>query len=400
MQNPCPSELKAHWGLDPEVTHLNHGSFGACPKAVLAELHRLQIELEHGLSKFLSREASGRLQQARRSLGQFIGANPDNLVYLPNVTVAINSVLRSLPLCAGDELMVSSHEYNATRNVLEYVAEQSQSRVVVVEIPFPIEGPESVIERMRDAITPRTRLALIDHVTSSTGLLMPLAELIALFHEHEVEVLVDGAHAPGMISLDLEALAPDYYTGNCHKWICSPKGAGFLYVKPALQEQVRPAVISHGANSGLVGNARFRAEFEWTGTRDITPWLCVPKAISYLESLVPGGWSEVMRRNHELVVEGRQLIAAALSIEPPCPDDMLGSLATLHLPGSGDFEAEVATSALSLSPIQEALFDRYKIDVPVLSCPESGRPMLRISAQLYNELDDYERLARALREML
>jgi isopenicillin-N epimerase len=400
MQHPSPAELKSHWGLDPEVAYLNHGSFGACPKAVLAELHRMQIELEREPVTFLSREASGRLQAARRSLGEFVGANPDELAYLPNVTVAINSVLRSLPLRPGDELIVSNHEYNASRNVLDYVAQKTQSRVVVVEIPFPIEGPEVAIERMREAITPRTRLAMVDHVTSATGLLMPLAELIALFHEHEVEVLVDGAHAPGMIPLDLEALAPDYYAANCHKWICSPKGAGFLYVRPELQAQVRPAVISHGANAGLVGNARFRAEFEWTGTRDITPWLCVPKAISYLDSLLPGGFGEVMTRNHDLVVEGRALIAAALGVELPCPDDMLGSLAALHLPESSGFEAEIATSALSLNPLQEALFDRYKIEVPVLSCPESGRAMLRISAQLYNELDDYERLARALRELL
>lgn len=400
MVSPKASELKTHWGLDPEVTYLNHGSFGACPKVVLAELHRLQAELESEPATFLTRMARERLLAARRSLGQFVGANPDDLAFLPNVTTALNAVLRSLPLRAGDELIVSSHEYNASRNILEYVAQKTQSRVVVVEIPFPIAGPDVVMERMRDAITRRTRLALVDHVTSATGMLMPLAELIGLFHERDVEVMVDGAHAPGMIPLDIEALAPDYYTGNCHKWICAPKGAGFLYVRPDLQEQVRPAVISHGANAGLVGNARFRAEFEWTGTRDITPWLCVPSAISCMGSLLPGGWPEVMDRNHALAVEGRALLAASLGVELPCPDDMLGSLATLHLPESARFEAAASASALDLNPLQEALFHQHKIEMPVLSCPESGRPMLRVSAQLYNELDDYERLARALRSLL
>lgn len=400
MLNQQGPDLKSHWGLDPDITYLNHGSFGACPIEVLRELQRLQVELEREPATFLSREASVRLGAARESLGEFVAADPDDLVYVPNVTVAINSVLRSLPLCQGDELIVSSHEYNASRNVLEYVAEQNRCRVVVVELPFPIAGPHVVLERMRDAITPRTRLALVDHVTSATGLLMPLSELIELFHEHDVEVLVDGAHAPGMIPVDLRALAPDYYTGNCHKWLCSPKGAGFLYVRPDLQGQVRPAVISHGANANLEGNARFRAEFEWTGTRDITPWLCVPKAISYLASLLPGGWSEVMNRNHELVVEGRKLIAAALDVAVPCPEQMLGSLATLHLPDMPDFDAPAATSALSLNPLQEALFRQYKIEVPVLSCPASGKPMLRISAQLYNELSDYERLAGALQSLL
>jgi isopenicillin-N epimerase len=159
-------------------------------------------------------------------------------------------------------------------------------------------------------------------------------------------------------------------------------------------------VISHGANANLEGNARFRGEFEWTGTRDITPWLCVPEAISYLESLLPGGWSEIMNRNHELVVEGRKLIAAALDVAVPCPEQMLGSLATLHLPDMPDFAAPAATSALSLNPLQEALFRQYKIEVPVLSCPASGKPMLRISAQLYNELSDYERLAKVLQSLL
>lgn len=392
--------MKSHWGLDPEITYLNHGSFGACPKAVLAELHRLQIEMEREPATFLSRKAPERMAQARRALGAFVSAAPEDLAFVPNATMGINSVLRSLPLQPGDELIVSDHEYNASRNVLEYVAHESQSRVVVVEIPFPLSGPSIVVERMQRAVTSRTRLALVDHVTSSTGMLMPLAELIEMFHGRGVAVLVDGAHAPGMIPLDIEALSPDYYTGNCHKWICSPKSAGFLYVRPGLQNEVRPAVISHGANAGLEGNARFRAEFEWMGTRDITPWLCVPTAISYVGSLLPGGWPEVMSRNHDLAVEGRRLIAGRLGVEPPCPEEMLGSLATLHLPESKMFEAVYATSALDLVPLQEALFYQHKIEVPVLTCPESGKPTLRISAQLYNELDDYERLTQALEALL
>ena len=400
MIAPASASLKSRWTLDPEVAYINHGSFGACPKVVLDELHRLQMELEHEPGTFLSRKATERLAAARERLGAFVGANPDDLAFVPNVTEALNAVLRSMPLSEGDELIVSNHEYNASRNVLDFVAERSKCRVVVVEIPFPISGPDVIVSRMRDAITPRTRLALLDHVTSATGLIVPLAELIELFHASGVAVLVDGAHAPGMLPVDIEALAPDYYAANCHKWICSPKGAGFLYVRRDLQHQVRPAVISHGANSGLEGNARFRNEFDWTGTRDITPWLCVPTAIDYVGSLLSGGWDEVRERNHRLVVEARALLTEALDIAPPCPEEMLGSLATLHLPEIKNLKPSKATSMLWLDPIQEALFHEHKIEVPVLVCPASGRRMFRISAQLYNDLDDYARLARALEQYI
>ncbi len=394
------SELAKHWGLDPEIAHLNHGSFGACPTVVIDELHRLQRELESDLGSFLNRTSAARLAEARRALGGFLSADPDDLVFVPNVTFAINSVLRSMPLEAGDELLVCNHEYNASRIVLDFVAERAGCRVVVVDLPFPIDGSDIVVERFREAISERTKLALLDHVTSATGLVMPLAELIALFHDRGVRVLVDGAHAPGMMEVDLEALAPDYYGANCHKWICSPKGAGFLYVRRDLQHEVRPAVISHGANAGLEGNARFRAEFEWMGTRDITPWLCVPKAIETMASLVPGGWPEVRTRNHELAAAGRRAICERLGVEASCPDDMIGSLATIHLPPSERFGESASETTLSLDPLQEQLFHEHRIEVPVLRCPNSGRRMVRVSAQLYNDLAQYERLGSVLAGLL
>jgi isopenicillin-N epimerase len=395
-----PASLKAHWSLDPEVAYVNHGSFGACPKVVLAELHRMQRELEDEPGTFFCRKATDRLAAARESLGAFVGADPEDLAFVPNVTEALNAVLRAMPLNEGDELIVSNHEYNASRNVLDFVAERAKCRVVVVEIPFPIDGPNIVVERMREAITPRTRLALVDHVTSATGMVMPLKELVEMFHASGVAVLVDGAHAPGMIPVDIETLAPEYYAANCHKWICSPKGAGFLYVRRDLQHEVRPAVISHGANSGLEGNARFREEFEWMGTRDITPWLTVPVALEFMGTVLPGGWDEVRARNHALVVEARNLLIDTLNITPPCPDAMLGSLAALHLPEIKALKPSVATSALGLDPIQEALFHDHKIEVPVLVCPESGGRIFRVSAQLYNTIDDYARLAKALQQYI
>ncbi len=394
------SSFASHWGLDPDIIHLNHGSFGACPKVVLEQLHRLQCEAESDLGSFFNRTAPARFAAARQTLGRFLSVDGDDLAFVPNVTFALNSVLRSLPLSAGDELIVSNHEYNASRNVLDFVAERAGCRVVVVDLPFPITGPDVVLDRIFGAITGRTRLALLDHVTSATGLVMPIAQLIAGLRERGVAVLVDGAHAPGMVDLDIEALAPDYYTGNCHKWICAPKGAGFLYVRRDLQHDVRPAVISHGANAGLEGNARFRSEFEWMGTRDITPWLCVPAAIEFMQALLPGGWPQIRAHNHELVVAGRELICQRLGIPPSCPEAMLGSLATLSLPDTNNFPATSATSTLAQDPLQERLFGEHRIEVPVSRCPESGHRTLRVSAQLYNELADYEQLASALETLL
>jgi isopenicillin-N epimerase len=328
-----------------------------------------------------------------------VGAEADDLVFVPNVTTAINAVLRSHPLRADDEILVTDHEYNASRNVADYVARERDARVVVAKVPFPLHSPSQVVEAVLAALGPRTRLALLDHVTSQTGLVFPLEVLIPELRARGVEVLVDGAHAPGMLPLDLRALGADYYTGNCHKWLCAPKSAGFLVVRRDLQEQVRPAVISHGANAPVEPRARFRLEFGWTGTRDPTPALAVPEALRFLSGLVPGGWPEIMRRNRALALEGRRRIAASLAAELPCPDEMIGSLAALPVPELAGLPP-APTSALEPDPLQEALFREHRIEVPVLGCPAHPGRLLRISAQLYNRIEDYERLAAALAQLL
>jgi len=391
--------LRQRWCLDEDVVFLNHGSFGACPRSVLAEQSRLRDQLERNPVDFFMREAGGLLEAARTSLGGFLSAPPDDLAYVPNVTTGMNAVLRSLLFSRGDELLVTNHEYNASRNILEFVAAEQGATVVVVEIPFPIDSPETVLDRVMSAVTSRTRLALVDHITSPTGLILPLGELVRELHARSVEVLVDGAHAPGMVPVDLTELAPDYYGGNCHKWLCAPKGAGFLYVARELQSGVRPAVISHGHNAPVAEEERFRAEFDWTGTRDITPWLSVPHALRIMGEMLPGGWPEVMKRNHQLALEGRRIVADALEVPLPCPDAMVGSLATLILPESADLASEAGRAGLEAEPLQQALWERFRIEVPILSIPGSRHRMVRMSAQLYNERSDFEQLAAALREL-
>lgn len=393
-------EFKRHWGLAEDVIQLNHGSFGACPRKVLAAQQDLRDELERDPTRFFNRRAPRLIEEAREALGGFVGAPASDLAFVPNVTTALNAVMASLCIGPGDAVLISDLEYNATRNVVHHYARARGARVDTVHLPFPSSGQDEIQATFLEAITPETRAAVVDHVTSQTGLVFPIESITRALHARGIVVVVDGAHAPGMLPLDIASLAPDYYAGNCHKWICAPKGAGFLYVRPELQTQIRPAIISHGANSGLKGNARFRREFEWTGTIDPTAQIAVKDALAFMDGIVPGGFAEVMTRNRSLCLRARQRVLDAVGAGPPCPDEMIGSLATLPLPDSPRYPPPQATSALDPDPLLEDLMDRFRIQVPILTLP--GRPgrLLRISAQLYNDDDDYEALAEALRSVL
>ena len=386
------SDLAARWALDPEVVFLNHGSFGACPREVLAHQAALRAEMEAEPVRFLSREIDDRLDAARAALADFLGADADDLAFVTNATSGVNAVLRSLPFAAGDELLITDHAYNACRNALDFVARRAGARVVVAAVPFPIGTADAVVEALLARVTARTRLALVDHVSSPTGLVMPIARLVAELGARGVEVLVDGAHAPGMVPLDLATLGATYYAGNCHKWLCAPKGSAFLWVRRDRQPDVRPLTISHGANSPKAGRSRFRVEFDWTGTSDPTAWMTVPTAIACIGAMLAGGWPAVMARNRALALEARRLVGDALGTPPPCPDDMIGSLASVVLPDGPP--ADIGWRRPD--PLQRRLFDGWGIEVPVMSWPAPPRRLLRVSAQLYNDRADFTRLADAL----
>jgi isopenicillin-N epimerase len=389
------ADLAALWPLDRDVVFLNHGSFGACPAEVLRHQAALRAEMEAEPVRFLSRELDDRLDAARAALGEFVGADPDDLAFVTNATGGINAVLRSRRFAAGDELLTTDHAYGACRNTLEFVAERAGARVVVVTVPFPVASPDEVVAAVLAKVTPRTRLALLDHITSPTALILPIERLIAELGGRGVEVLVDGAHAPGMVPLNLATLGATYYSGNCHKWLCAPKGSAFLWTRRDRQPGVRPLTISHGATAVRADRSRFRLEFDWTGTSDPTAWLTVPKAIEYVGGLVDGGWPALMARNHALAVDARRLLGAAAGTAPPCPDEMVGALAAIRLP---DGTAEVGWRRPD--PLQPRLFDDWRIEVPVISWPAAPRRLVRISAQLYNRREQYERLAEALRKEL
>jgi isopenicillin-N epimerase len=389
-----PAVEPAHWPLDPGVVFLNHGSFGSCPRAVLEFQRGVRERFECQPVRFFVRELEGMWDEARGLLAQFLGANADDLVFVPNATAGVNTVLRSLRFEEGDELLVTNHEYNACRNALDLAAGQGNARVVVAEVPFPLCSEEEVVQRIMERVTARTRLALLDHVTSQTGLVLPVQRLIRELEARGVDALIDGAHAPGMVPLNLRDLGAAYYTGNCHKWLCAPKGAAFLCVRRDRQERVRPLVISHGANSPRTDRSRFLIEFGWMGTGDPSAWLSVPEALRFMGALLPGGWPEVMRRNRELALAARNILCKALSIEPPCADELIGSLASLPLPDATD--TTPSQSPLYLSPLQDKLLYEHNIEVPIIPWPAPPEQLLRISAQLYNSLPQYERLAGAL----
>lgn len=390
------SELARFWDLDPAVDFLNHGSFGACPRAVLAAQREWQQRLEREPVLFMHRELEAHLDAARAALARFVGADPDDLAFVANATTGVNTVLRSLPFRPGDELLTTDQEYNACRNALDFVARSAGATVVVVPIQFPIAGPDVVVERVLAQVTPRTRLLLIDAVSSPTGLVFPIERIVREAQSRGVDVLVDGAHAPGQLDLDLRRLGAAYFTGNCHKWMCTPKGSALLHVRRDRQEAIRPLTISHGANSRRTDRSRFRLEFDWPGTFDPTPWLVIPAAVEHVAAMVPGGWAEVRKRNRELALRGRAALLRALAQEPPCPESMVGSLAAVALPAS----AAPAHPTLGVDPLHLRLFEAHAIEVPVPSWPQPPRRLLRISAQLYNRFEQYERLADALAQEL
>ena len=395
MSVPARSPLARLWPLDPAVSFLNHGSFGACPHRVLARQAALRDELEREPVDFLWRRLPARLAEARDALGAFLGASPDDLAFVPNATTGVNAVLKSLDLGRGDELLTTSHVYPACRRAMEFVAARRGARVVVADVPFPLHGEDDVVGPVLAAVTPRTRLALLDHVTSPTALVFPVERLVALLEERGVGTLVDGAHAPGMVPLDLDRLGAAYYTGNAHKWLCAPKGSAFLHVRRDRQAEVHPAVTSHGT-APEPGPARFRAEFDWTGTADPTPWLAIPEAIAFLGSLLPGGWPEVMVTNRGLALEAREILLEAFGAAPAAPESMIGSIASVPLPAAAPGSP---AERLSHEGLTNWLRDRG-VEAWLYPWPSTGGRLVRVSAQLYNSREEYARLARLLGEAL
>lgn len=393
---PNPASAVRHWQLRDDVVFLNHGSFGACPTVVLSEQHEWQARMEREPVQFLHRELETHLDAARAALAELLACQSDDLAFVANATTGVNTVLASLPLQPGDEVVVSDHGYNACRNAALHACQRTGARLVTAALPFPVDHPEAVVQAVLAATSDRTRLCMLDHVTSPTGLVLPIERLVPRLAERGIDTLVDGAHAPGMLPVQLHALGAAYYTGNCHKWLCAPKGTAFLHVRADRQAAVRPLVISHGANSSRLDRSRWRLEFDFTGTADYTPFLAIPRALQFLRELLPGGLQAVQRQNHALTLLGRDLLASQLGVPAPAPDSMLGSLAALPLPATD----RPLLAPLGLDPLQVALFERHRIEVPVMHWPQPRLRLLRIACQAYNSEAQLRYLAAVLPTLL
>ena len=388
MRPPAPNEYAAHWGLDPSIAYLNHGSFGACPKPVLAKQAQWRDRMERQPMTFFARHGFDLIDEARGKLAAFVGADAECLAFVPNATTAVSTVLRHLALSAGDQIVVTDHGYAACYNAVCLAAEAAGAEVVVVPLPFPPPSAEAIVDAVLAAVGPRTKLVLVDHVTSPTALVLPVAEIIAAVEATGVPVLVDGAHAIGMLDLDLSALGASYYTGNCHKWLCTPKGSALLYVRPDRQAGLHPLVISHGLTASHPSKSRFHLEFDWTGTVDPSAYLSVPAAIDWLGGLVGGGWPGLLARNRALALVGQAAVAEALGVEVVTDPQFIGSMASVPLPAG-------APPVGLLDPLQDRLLEAHGVEVQI--SPWRSARVIRVSAQAYNSAEQYAHLAVCLR---
>ncbi len=384
------------WALDKGVIFLNHGSFGACPRAVLEEQTRIRAHIESNPTKFFLFEHFEKLAEVRRALGAYLGADPEDLVLTPNATYGVNAVLASQRIGPGEQILVTNHAYGACNNAAAYFAAKCGAVLRTARVPFPLRSPREIVNSILSAVTPKTRLAVLDHVTSSTALIFPVQELVKELEARGVPVLIDGAHAPGMLDLNLKHLGASYYVGTCHKWLCAPKGAAFLYVRSDLKDQVVSPVVGHGLTWPEERATRFHNLFDWPGTFDPSALLAVPTALEILQASVPGGWPALRIKNARLARRALALICEELDLQEPAPAELTGSMATVILP----LKADTMPKQHWLVPaLQQELSERYKIEVAVPPW-EGEQVLLRLSAQLYNELEDYRRLAQALKEIL
>ena len=387
-----PSAFARHFSLDPDVIYLNHGAFGACPLFVQAKQLEFREQLERNPVRFFLRELEHLLDDTRAVLGPFVGARPEDLAFVPNATAGVNTVLSALDWEPGAEIVINDHTYGACRNAVRHWAARRSHQVRVAKLPFPLASSEELSQAILAQVTERTRLVLLDHVTSPTGLITPLESLVSTLRERGIDTLVDGAHAPGMLPLQLERLGAAYYTGNLHKWACAPKGAAFLWVRRDRQASMHPLVISHGWAATRTDRSRFLLEFDWPGTLDASAILSVPAALSFLGGLFEGGFPALYAHNHRLALTGRDTLCAALDTPPPCADSLLGSLAVVLFPN-------VTPKVPTPDALYSALVARG-IEVPIVPFPGHPSGFVRIAAQVYNCPSEFVVLAEALREEL
>jgi isopenicillin-N epimerase len=374
--------IKHKWLIDDSITFLNNGSFGATPIPVIEEAERIYRRLEKEPVSFFVDSYFGEIRTSATQLAGFLGCNPDDLVFVDNATSGANVVLRSLigRINPDDEILINNHSYPAVKSACQYISEITGCKITEMHLPFPFNDEEHIIDCYRDALTPKTKLLILDHILYTTGMINPVKEITRIAKQNGTLVFIDGAHAPGMIDLNIDDIGADWYTGNCHKWLFAPKGCALLWTSPANQSWTKPLSISFFHGQG------YAKEFDWTGTKNPVPYLAINKAIDFHRSLDS---SKLMSYIHDLAIEARHMIADELKIEILIPERLIGSLIALQMPGDYQIDHQL-TAAL-----RKRLFEDYKIEMPFIEF--DGKLFFRFSAQVFNEMDDYKKLLTALK---
>lgn len=382
--------MKTHFLLDPDVVFLNHGSFGATPKPVFAAYQEWQRRLERQPVYFISHELWDHLAHAREQLGRYVGVPGSDLVFIPNSTFGLNVVARSLPLGPDDEVLTTNHEYGACDNVWHFLSQKQGFRYVQQPITLPVTSAEAIVDQLWQGVTPRTRFIFLSHITSATALTFPIAEICRRARAAGIITIIDGAHAPGQLPLDLTAIAPDFYFGNTHKWLCSPKGSAFLYARPDQQALIEPLVVGWGWGDGrtLTFGSNFLDYTQWLGTNDLSAYLAVPDAIQFQEA---HNWTAVRAQCHTLLRQTMHQIGELTGLPSIYPADshagFYHQMATIPLPQLANVEA-----------FKMALLNQFRVEVPIVTW--NGRHFIRVSIQAYNTPQDVEVLLEALAVLL
>lgn len=377
--------MKSQFLLDTSITFLNHGSFGACPKPIFEEFQRLQWELENEPVVFIQKKLPNYLKQAKAPLAKFIGCDADDFFFVPNPTVAINTIMRSLKLQPGDEILATNHEYGAMDRTWNFYCSKSGAKYVRQHITLPIVSKEQIIEEFWKGYTFNTKVVFLNQMSSATALIFPVKEICDKAQELGLITIVDGAHVPGHIDLDITGLNPDFYTGTLHKWMLAPKGSSFLYVKKEFQPDIDPLVVSWGYESLAPGESQFLDYHEHQGTNDHSAFLCTPKVIEFLEK---NDWKAKSKQCKQIVFDNYQRFCDLLKTEPlaPITEEFLGQMASIPVKTSKPAE------------LKELLYEQYKIQIPVM--PLNGNFYIRYSINAYNSQEDLDRLYKALEEII
>ncbi len=380
------ARVRELWSLDGSVAHLNHGSFGAVPIPVQEEQDRLRRKVESNPMENFARTLAGELDDARAVAASFLGAELQGFVFVPNVTTGVNTVLASVPNLSGGEVLVTDQTYGAVKFAAERICGVRRAKLVVVPVPLPTSGPSELLDAVLSGATKQTRLAIVDHIASPTGLVFPISDLVARLHELGTMVLVDGAHAPGMVDLHLDRLNADFWTGNFHKWCCAPRGSAGLWVREDRRKIISPHITSWYVNDG------YPSSFRWLGTNDYTPFLATPAALKFMQGL---GWNRVRAHNRGLARLGRHMTESALGTLPvadPKHDALFEAMTLVRLPHG------IATTEDEARSLQMQIAEELSIEALPLAWNNLG--YLRLSAQVYNSPADFERLSRGLPHLL